>query len=123
MSEFSQGVMGDGAAILRDGVLVTIDEVVRLLNAYVDLQKQMDTLSAVARTGTVESIVNSKSLEKIVALMLRDNKEMHDKVEKQTTRSNVRTLSVFSCSFGCQLPSHMPDCPFYKQPQNGGGQS
>lgn len=33
MPEYSQGICGDGAAILKDGVMLTIDEIVSELNA------------------------------------------------------------------------------------------
>jgi len=32
--EYSQGVCGDGCAILRDGVMMTVDDIVDTLNAY-----------------------------------------------------------------------------------------
>ncbi|MEF2156436.1 hypothetical protein V3390_09405 [Luteimonas sp. FXH3W] len=32
--EYSQGIMGDGAAILKDGVRMTVDEIVSELNAH-----------------------------------------------------------------------------------------
>jgi len=33
MNEYSQGVMGDGAAILRNGARMSVDEIVSTLNA------------------------------------------------------------------------------------------
>jgi predicted metalloprotease len=34
MTEYTEGVIGDGAVILRDGVLVSISEILELLNEH-----------------------------------------------------------------------------------------
>lgn len=44
--EYSQGVMMDGAAILCNGVMITIDEIVSRLNAFATLQHELDAAKA-----------------------------------------------------------------------------
>lgn len=49
MAEYSQGVCGDGAAILRDGQRMTVDEIVAELNAADAVRKERAALYLRAR--------------------------------------------------------------------------
>lgn len=46
MSEWTEGVCGDGAAILRDGEMVPISELLTILNANADLLAALEGVVA-----------------------------------------------------------------------------
>lgn len=58
--EFSQGVCGDGAAILRDGIPLSIEEILTLLregNQYEQLWKRVKAREAEFRAAIIEGVI------------------------------------------------------------------
>jgi hypothetical protein len=58
--EFSQGVCGDGAAILRDGIPLSIEEILALLregNQYEQLWKSVKAREAEFRAAIIEGVI------------------------------------------------------------------
>lgn len=56
MAEYSQGVCGDGAAILRDGQRMTVDEIVAELNGLYRAMDRFVVASALYHTSPHDTV-------------------------------------------------------------------
>lgn len=101
MSEFTQGVCADGAAILKDGVMLTIEEIIELL-------RQSDKLMG---RGEPVGYVNDYQLDcieskKTIVLSAAQNDHFNTEVYAQAPA--VKNAVVYICH-RCKSKTNPPD--------------
>ncbi|HIA65821.1 TPA: hypothetical protein EYN98_07120 [Candidatus Poribacteria bacterium] len=108
MSEYTQGVCQDGAAILKDGQMMTIDQVLEELRENVGLRLQVEMKIFSRRRLEAENEELRKSLGLEKEWSKNDNgviKSFADVLEERNrviedTKEEVESLIKFACSRG-----------------------
>lgn len=85
MSTYSQGVMGDGAAILKDGQLMTVDEIVAELQRGADGHLIAAGLLAgfALRVRRAEPYLRNGTITKFIAGLSGDMEEASEKMRAE----------------------------------------
>jgi hypothetical protein len=63
VTEWTEGVLGDGAAILRDGQMVPITELLEILNATEQLREQLAAKDALLNYMSRQLVAKEQVLE------------------------------------------------------------